>query len=227
MVAFKTIVEIDELGIQTAIARMLDDVDSRTSLLNRALGREGAYRWQLNGDAVVIILNRRSSSPVDLMNLLDVVRAIQAGLFERYGLLMRGGISCGRLYKHGNSFTGSGMSRASDVLGRENPSFLIALDDRIVTVLESWLRGMYSVPVADRVLSERIMDVNGHGYVKWMNERITSVLIKDAVTFYQDRLDEPDPKITSRFVFLIEMYNSLNAEQMLTYRVDAGSVKFE
>lgn len=227
LVAFKAIVEADELGIQMAIARTLEDVDGRTSLLNRALGREEAYRWQLNGDAVVITLNKESSSPVDLMNLLDVVRAVQAGLFERFGLLMRGGISYGRLYRHGNSFTGSGMSRASDVLGQENPSFLIGLDDRIVTVLESWLGGMYPRPVADRILSERIMCENGHSYVRWVGAGTTADTIRGAVTFYQSQLDGPDPKIVSRIVFLIEMYNKQNTGQLLTYRMDGGFVVFE
>lgn len=133
LVAFKAIVEVDEYRIQTAISETLGDVRGRTDLLNRALGRGSVYRSQLNGDAIVVSLEKESSSPSDVLDLLDIVRGVQTRLFNRFGLLVRGGISCGRLCQHDEYFTGSGMSRASSVLEEENPSFLIAVDDSIAS----------------------------------------------------------------------------------------------
>lgn len=223
LVAFKDIVESDCETVMTGLSMALKQAESRTSFLNRSLGRGDVFDFQLNGDAVVLALRQEGSDVSDVMELIETVRTIQKYLLMRSGLLLRGGIAAGDLTvfigERGRSFTGNGMSRASDVLGQENPSFLVAIDDSIMSDVSEGLMRIYPRSVVEGILSSKTIIVDGHRYVRYIDGDISSETVAKCIRFYRSHNPGNEPKIISRLIGLIDMHNEQNHDDPLDRRI--------
>ena len=214
------------MRILTAISGTMEKVKDDAFMLNRALGKEAAFGCHLVGDAVVVALDRSGSGPANLRDLLDIVRKAQAHILREYGFLLRGGISEGDVTLIDGCVTGNGVSRAETVSGDDNPSFLIRVDDRLLEELRSWVKGMYDDESAESVLSNYVLQVEGHWYIRYLDEGVTPQRVVDTVAYYQSQPGGDDPKVIARHVCLIEMFNSQDLYPALRYRIVDGRIEF-
>ena len=227
LVAFKDIVELDRETIMSGISMALEQAENRTSFLNRSLGRKDVFRHQLTGDAVVLVLRTEGSDVSEIMELIETVRTVQKCLLMKFGLLFRGGIAVGDLTEFtsegGRSFTGNGMSRASRVLDPENPSFLVAIDDSIMSDVKDGMMRIYPQSVVERILSSKTVRIDGHSYVRYLDEDVSSETVAKCVLFYRSYNPYNEPKIISRLTRLIDMYNEQNPSNPLNRDMASGS----
>lgn len=218
-VAFRNMVELDKETMMSGVSMAMKQAESRTSFLNKSLGRENKFKKQLNGDAIVLALRTEESDVSDVMELMETARTIQKCLLTKHGLLFRGGMAVGELTEYvteeGRSFTGSGMSRASTVLNQENPSFLVAIEDSIIAEVKDGLMRIYPQSVAEEILLSKTVYLDGHSYVRYIDGDVTSKTIEGCIRFYKSYNPDNEPKVTSRLVRLIEIYNEQNPDAPL------------
>lgn len=225
LVAFKNIVELDNTTIMSGISMAIKYAESRTLFLNKSLGRKDVFKKQLNGDAVALALIKEGSDVSDILELMKTVRIVQKCLLMELGLLIRGGIAVGDLTEYNSDkeryFTGSGLSRASTVLNEANPSFLVAIDDNILSEVENGLMRLYPQSVVDGIISSMTVRIDGHSYVRYLDEDVTSKTIEKCVRFYRSYNPDNHPKITSRLVRFIEIYNDQNPDEPLNNIIES------
>ena len=225
-VAFSEIAEDDERLIVEALSDALDKVGKRTAMINASLGRSTMFRSYLIGDAIVVALETSTSSCSDLMDLLDIVREIQTYLLNKFGLFVRGGISKGNLFLKGPHPTGNGISRAHSLFSKSNPSFLIGLDDDIASDLMSWLNRMYRESRSESIFSRRLMSMNDHCYVRYLDSDVSPDVLVDAVKYYQSHNVDSEPKVIHRYAHILDIYNVQNPDSRIEYNVTTEGIEF-
>lgn len=169
------------------------------------------------------IVTGRGPDVSDVIELIETARTVQKRLLLRFGLLLRGGIAVGDLTEYigegGRSFTGSGMFRASSVLAQENPSFLVAIDDPILSDLSDGMMRIYPRSVVEGIMSSGTIRVDGYSYAGHLDKDTSFETVAKYIRVYRSYNTGNDPMITSRLVGLMDTYNEQNPDSPLDRRI--------